>query len=211
MVPRRVLLVTLCFGFLLAGCGSRAVTPSTDLTLLALNPSIGRAAFHLACGPAGGDLGNPARACAALTAQPNLVTSPKPFFCFGGTFSWWDITITGRLDGRPLRTHTSTCWTPQMAMIGRLGIGWRSLRAHLVPRRREAVMPGVPRTFPSGRLRPADLVTCDILGHKLEDGVPIEFGTSSNGYGGKNVTSVTLSVTHNRDGSVTASCHTGNA
>jgi hypothetical protein len=54
-------------------------------------------------------------------------------------------------------------------------------------------------------------VTCDVLGHKLEDGVPIEFGTSSSGYYGKNVTSVTLKVSHNRDGSVTASCHTGNA
>lgn len=36
-----------------------------------------------------------------------------------------------------------TCWTPQMAMIRRLGIGWQSLRAHLVPRRREAVLPSV--------------------------------------------------------------------
>ncbi len=214
MLPRRGLLVTLCAFLLaasLAGCGSRRVTPSTDLTFLAVNPSVGRAAFHLACGPAGGDLGNPARACAALAAQPELVTSPKPFTCFGGTFSWWDITITGRLHGRPIRTHTSTCWTPQMAMIGRLGIGWQSLRAHLLPRRREAVMPGMQRTFPAGLLRPADLFTCDILGHKLEDGVPIEYGTSSTGYGGKNVTSVVLSVTRNRDGSVTASCHTGKA
>jgi hypothetical protein len=96
-------------------------------------------------------------------------------------------------------------------MIGRLGIGWASLRAHLLPRRREAVLPSIPKTFPSGVLRPADLVTCKILGHHLEDGVPIEYGTSSNGYGGRGVTSVTLSVTHNRDGSVTASCHTGDA
>jgi hypothetical protein len=187
------------------------VTPSTDLTLLAVNPFVGRAAFHLSCRPSGGDLGDPARACAALAADPELVTSPKPFVCAGGTFSWWDITITGRLRGRPIRTHTSTCWTPQMEKIGRLGNGWQSLHAHLLPRRREAVMPGVRRTFPAGLLRPADLVTCNILGHKLEDGVPIGFGTSSTGYGGKNVTSVTLTVTHHRDNSVTASCHRGNA
>ena len=31
------------------------------------------------------------------------------------------------------------------------------------------------------------------------------------GYGGAKVASVTLSVTHNRDGSVTASCHVGEA
>ena len=137
MFPRRGLQVTLC-SFLvagsLAGCGSRAVTPSTDLTLLAVNQSVGRAALHLTCRPDGGDLRNPARACAALAAQPELVTSPKPFTCFGGRFSWWDVTITGRLHGRPIRSHTSTCWTPQMAMIDRLGISWKSLQAHLLPR-----------------------------------------------------------------------------
>jgi hypothetical protein len=204
----------LLVGFILAlslvGCGSQSVTPSTDLTLVALNPWVGRAVFHLACPPPGGDLRDPARACAAVAAHPELVTSPKPFTCFGGTSSWWDITIAGRLRGRRIHTHTSTCWTPQMAMIGRLGIG-QSLTAHLVPRRREAVLPSVSQTFPSGVLRPADLVTCKILGRKLEDGVPIEYGTSSMGYGGANVTSVTLSVTHHPDGSVTASCHVGDA
>jgi len=205
------LLVGLLVAVTLVGCGSRSVKPSTDLTFLAVNPSVGRAAFHLTCAPPGGDLGNPARACAAVAAHPRLVTSPKPFTCMGGTFSWWDVTITGRLHGREVHTHASTCWTPQMAMIGRLGIGWESLRAHLLPRRREAVLPSIPKTFPSGALRPGDLVTCTILGHKLEDGVPIEHLTSSNGYGGTGVTSVTLSVTYNRDGSVTASCHTGDA
>jgi hypothetical protein len=41
--------------------------------------------------------------------------------------------------------------------------------------------------------------------------VPTEFLTSSTGYDGKNMTSVTLSVTRNRDDSVTARCHTGNS
>ena len=214
MDPRRVVLVLFC-SFLLAGsvagCGNRSVGRSTDLTLLAVNPSVGRASFHVACGPAGGDLDNPARACAALAAQPELVTNPKPFTCIGGTFSWWDITITGRLQGRRIRTHTSTCWTPQMAMIRRLGIGFKSLDAHLLPRRRETVLPGTQRTFPAGLLQPGDAVTCRILVHKLDAGVPIEYVTSSTGYGGRNVTSVTLGVTHNRDGSVAASCHTGNS
>jgi hypothetical protein len=206
------LLVGLLVAAALVGCGSRSVKPSTDLTLLAVNSYVGRAVFHLTCALPGGDLGNPVRACAAIAAHPRLVTNPKPFTCIGGTGSWWDVTITGRLHGRQVRTHTSTCWTPQMAMIRRLGIGpWQSLRAHLVPRRREAVFPSTSKTFPSGVLRPADLVTCTILGHSLQDGVPIEYGTSSEGYGGANVTSVTLSVTHNRDGSVTASCHTGDA
>jgi hypothetical protein len=98
-----------------------------------------------------------------------------------------------------------------MAMIRRLGIGYKSLNAHLLPRRHEAVLPGTQRIFPAGLLRPGDVVTCDILGHKLEDGVPIEFLTSSTGYDGRNLTSVRLSVTHNRDDSVTGRCHTGNS
>jgi hypothetical protein len=195
----------------LVGCSDRVVDPSTRLTILAVNASVGRAVFHLDCTPPGGDVGNAARACAAVATQPELVTNPKPFTCAGGTFSWWDITITGRLNGHPIRTQTSTCWTPQMAMIDRLGIGWQSLQAHLLPRRRQAVPPGIQRTFPAGLLQPGDLVTCDILGHKLEIGVRTQFGTSSAGYGGKNVISVVLSVTHNRDGSVTASCRRGNA
>ena len=195
----------------LAGCSDRAVDPSTRLTILAVNASVGRAAFHLDCAPSGGDVGNAARACAAVATEPELITNPKPFTCLGGTFSWWDITITGRLNGHPIRTQTSTCWTPQMAMIDRLGIGWQSLQAHLLPRRREAVLPGIQRTFPAGLLQPGDLVICDILGHKLENGVRTEFGTSSAGYGGKNATSVVLSVTHNPDGSVRASCHQGSA
>jgi hypothetical protein len=195
----------------LSGCGSGSASRSTHLTLLAVNPSVGRAAFHLTCAPPGGDLGNPARACAALNAHPQLVTDPKPFTCMGGMFSWWDVTITGRLHGRRIHTHTSTCWTPQMAMLRRLGMGWPSLRAHMLPRRHEAVLSSATETFPGGVLRPGDLVTCTILGHRLAEGVPLAYGTASNGYGGKNVTSVTLAVTRNRDGSVTASCHVGDA
>jgi hypothetical protein len=195
----------------LAGCGSGATNRSTDLTFLAVNPYVGRAAFHLTCSPSGGDLRNPARACAAVAADPQLVTNPKPFGCIGGLFSWWDVTITGRLHGRQVRTHTSTCWTPQMAMIGRLGMGWPSLHAHLLPRRREAIFPSSTQTFPSGVLRPGDLVICTIRGHRLEQGVPIAYGTSSTGFNGANVTEVTLGVTRERDGSVTARCHVGAA
>jgi hypothetical protein len=144
----------------LVGCSDRAVHPSTRLTILAINASVGRAAFHLDCGPSGGDVGNAARACSAVTTHPELLTDPKPFTCAGGTFSWWDITITGWLNEHPIRTHTSTCWTPQMAMIDRLGIGWKSLQAHLLPRRREAVLPGIQRIFPPGLLQPGDLVNC---------------------------------------------------
>jgi hypothetical protein len=192
----------------LVGSSNGAIRSSTQWTILALNSYVGRAVFHLACEPPRGDIGDPAAACAALATQPELVTQPKPFACRGGPTSWWDITITGLLNGQPIRTHFATCWTPQMELIGRLGIG-RSLQAHLLPRRREAVLPDIRRTFAAGVLRPTDLVTCNILGHKLELGVPIQIGTASTGYGGKKATSVVLSVTHNRDGSVKASCHRG--
>ena len=205
--------MTLCCASLVvlpAGCGSRAATPDTALTMLAVNPSVGRAAFHLTCAPPGGDLADPATACRAIAARPELVTRPTPFVCYGGTTSWWDITIAGRLHGRRVHAHIATCWTPQMATIRRLGVA-RALRMHLLPRRQETVLPGVPRSFPSGTLRPGDLVTCHILGHELDGGVPIEYTTSGTGYGGKNVTSVFLSISRRRDGSVTASCHMGSA
>jgi hypothetical protein len=211
-VFRTALLASLATA-LSVGCDS-SQTPGTNLTMLALNPSVGRAVFHLRCAPTGGDLPDPSRACAALRQQPRLVTRPKPFVCAGGTFSWWDVTISGRLNGTTIRRSFATCWTPQMATIGRFGLSWDVLRKHLVARRHEGVLPGTRRVFPPGVLRAADLVTCDILGHHLEAGVPVGTGPEgrvSTGYGGANIVSVVLTVAHNRDGSVSASCHRGNA
>lgn len=201
-------------GVLLAGCGRAEAKPHTQLTVVALNPSVGRAVFRIDCGPAGGDVPHASKACAALEARPSLATRPKPFVCAGGSFSWWDVTISGRLDGQSIRRSFSTCWTPQMATIGRLGLSWDILQAHLVPRRHEAVLPGSRRVFPPGLLRATDLVTCDILGHHLGVGVPTGTGpaaSASTGYGGADITSVVLTVAHDRDGSVTAVCRKGNA
>jgi len=191
----------------LTGCGRHSAGPTTRVTILAVNPSVGRAEFHVSCGPAGGDVPSPKRACAALTAAPDLVTSPKPFRCFGVLYSWWELTVSGRVRGHGFRSHTATCWTPQMALIGRLGIA-QSLDAHLLPRRRQGLFGGQQRSFPPGTLRPGDLVVCDTHGRHLEDGVPIdaEGGGSETGYDGVGVISVSLRVTRHRDGSVTASC-----
>ena len=58
-----------------AGCGSMPASGSdTQLTIRAVNSSVGRSEFHLSCEPPGGDLPDPARACAALTKDPGLVT-----------------------------------------------------------------------------------------------------------------------------------------
>jgi hypothetical protein len=68
-------------------------------------------------------------------------------------------------------------------------------------------MPGTSSVFPPGDLRAADLVTCNIRGHQLQLGVPINVGPgASTGFGGANVSTVTLTVAHNRDGSVSANC-----
>ena len=205
-----------------AGCGSSMNLAGTKLTLTAVNPNVGQAVFHLECGPAGGDVADPSAACAALGHDPTLVTSPQPFTCLGGPSSWFDMTISGRLDGKPVHQQFSTCWTPQMAMLNELGLA-RSLRSHVLPRRHGVVLAGVTTTFPAGTLRPGDLIVCTILHHRLELGVPGTFGrigSAGTRVGGKltevgdspneTVTgglNITLGATRHADGSITAGCH----
>ena len=196
----------------LAGCGSSQLgdrAPETQLTMRAVNTSVGRSVFHLDCEPARGDLPDPARACAALSKAPDLVTSPKPFVCAGGTFSWWDIVISGRLNGKEIDRDFSTCWTPQMETLGRFGMSWEVLQKHLLPRHHETVLPETTHVFAPGTLQVADLVTCDIRGHHLDFGVPAHTGPSGSvGYSGAYIVGVTLTVVRRADGSVEARCHT---
>lgn len=139
------LVVSAVLGLALAGCAGGE--PRTELTLTAANTSVGRAIFRLRCEPLGGDLPDPAAACAALARDPRLVTDPKPFTCHGGTFSWWEITIEGRLEGKDVGVETSTCWTPQMALIEALGIGGSELQEHVDPLSRPAYPgSGIPRS-----------------------------------------------------------------
>jgi len=215
-LSKALAVVLLLVALILVGVGWAAPTKTralhraaaaTDLTIRAVNTSVGRAVFHVRCTPAGGDLPHPMRVCAALATDPQLITNPRPFKCPGGPFSGWDITITGRLDRQPIKRVFSTCWTPQMTTLGRLGMSWQVLQKHLLPRRHEAVLAGTTHVFPPGALRPADLITCDIRGHQLEIGVPTIAGrAASTGYGGKNVVRVSLEVTRHADGSVTATC-----
>lgn len=194
---------------LLAACGS-SDRSQTTLTMVALNTTVGRAEFHLRCGPRGGDLPQPERACAALASDPRLLTESRPFVCAGGPFSWWDVTVTGRVAGQPVTRNFSTCWTPQMTLIGRLGLSWKVLQAHLVTRRVKHLHAGEHVVFSRGTLRPTDLVTCTIAGHELSVGVPeITNSSASSGYGGSKVQGVDLEVARLPDGSVTASCHAG--
>ena len=60
------------------------------LTVLAVREGGGRALFHLRCDPAAGNVAQPARACAAIVAQPSLVTNPKPFYDGGNNIAYHD-------------------------------------------------------------------------------------------------------------------------
>lgn len=73
----------------LRGLGPVAPVPA-NLTLLVVSEGFpgrgalpqgngGRAVFHLRCDPAGGNVADPAKACAAIAAQPSLVTNPQPY------------------------------------------------------------------------------------------------------------------------------------
>ena len=183
----------------------------TKLTLKAVNPNVGQAVFHLTCGPAGGDVADPAAACAALDRDPKLVTEPQPYTCLGGPSSWFDMTISGRLAGKRVHRKFSTCWTPQMTTLRKLGLA-NSLTRHVLRRRHGLVAAGLTRTFPPGVLRPGDLLICKILHHRLQMGIPDSFGPiGSIGTGGRDVVRVNLTGRRKTDGSLTATCHRGNS
>jgi hypothetical protein len=190
----------------LAGCGGGTNLAGTKLTLTAVNPNVGQAVFHLDCAPAGGDVSDPAAACAALAHDPTLVTSPQPFTCLGGPSSWFDMTISGRLDGKPVDQSFSTCWTPQMATLEKLGLA-RSLGRHVLRRRHGVVRPGIPHKFLRGTLRPGDLVVCQALRHRVQMGVPDSIGPIGSASAGN----LTLRSARHADGSITAICHRGDA
>jgi len=201
---KRLVLGLLVLG--LTGCGGGMNLSGTKLTLTAINPNVGQAVFHLDCGPTGGDVTDPSAACAALGHDPKLITSPRPFTCIGGPSSWFDMTISGRLAGKPVHRKFSTCWTPQMATLDKLGLA-RSLGRHVLRRRHGVVLPGIPHTFPSGALRPGDLLVCKIPHHELQMGIPDTIGS----IGSTGTASLTLSGRRHADGSVTASCRRNSA
>jgi hypothetical protein len=191
-----------------ASQASAGGTPSTKLTIVALNAFVGRAVFNLSCEPTGGDVPDPTDACAALDRQPELVTRPQPFVCRGGQSSHWLVEIGGWLKGQDTYESFETCWTFQAPLIQEFGLTWDVLRKHLVPPRHRSVRPGTTRRFAPGVLRAADLVTCNIRGYHLSLGVPVTAGGRAT-LGGGARSAVVLWVALNRDASVTASCHRG--
>jgi hypothetical protein len=191
-------------GFELRGLGSVKTVPA-NLAILAVQDNGGRALFHLRCDPAGGNVAQPARACAAIAAQPSLVTNPKPFYDFGNNGAFFRI--TGRLNGKPVHFSGESDWTPQMALIAKLGLAGRNGQPlRLEPRRHRSVGLNQTHTFAPGVLRPGDLVTCRVhhgyQGPPLAMSVPIHRGFG-NEFG---ATPGVMAVRVRTDGAVIASC-----
>jgi hypothetical protein len=191
-------------GFELRGLGSVSTVPA-NLTILAVQDNGGRALFHLRCHPAGGNVAHPAQACAAIAAQPSLVTNPKPFYDFGNNGAFF--TITGRLNGKPVHFSGESDWTPQMALIDKLGLaGPHGQPLRPEPLRHGSVALNQTHTFASGLLRPGDVVTCPVdhgyRGPALRMAVPIHRGNG--GYVGATPGVIGLRV--RSDGAVVASC-----
>lgn len=193
---RRAALVVLLLG-LAAGCGGgKSVTP-THLRITALNPNVGMAIFHLDCAPAGGDVADPASACATLARDPALVTAPKPYTCIGGPWSWFDMTISGQLAGKPVHERFSTCWAHGMATLDKLDL-FKDFNGHIRPPRRGVVPIGTPMTFPPRALRPGDFLVCARPYRHVKLGIPDTVGAM--GSAGR------LNGTRHADGSITARC-----
>jgi hypothetical protein len=157
-----------------------SVTPMpAKLTILAVEQNGGRALFHLRCDPAGGDVADPAAACAAIAAQPTLVTNPTPFIDGGNNGAYF--TITGSLNGKPVHFSGESDWTPQMALINKLGLaGPHGQPLRPEPLRHGSVGVNETHTFAPGVLRPGDVVTCRVdhgySGPALSMAVPIRPG-----------------------------------
>lgn len=196
--------------FELRGLGSVAPVPA-NLTILVVGNEglvgqVGqRALFHLRCDPAGGNVAQPAKACAAIAAQPSLVTHPMPVYNMGGD-SWY-FTINGSLNGKPVHVGLGGDWMPQMALIGKLGLaGPHGQPLRLEPLRHGFVGLNETHRFAPGVLRPGDLVTCRVphsyQGVQLATSVPVHQGLGRT-FG---ATPGVMAVRVRPDGAVIASC-----
>jgi hypothetical protein len=150
----------------------------------------GRALFHLKCEPAGGNVADPAKACAAIAAQPSLVTNPKPYSTSGPVTGipgfgipagrpprqvchWHPaklcpadgpdyFKITGSVNGKPVHFGGGGIFATDVPLVAKLGLAGRYGKpvVRLEPRRHAFVAMSHTHRFAPGVLRPGDLVTC---------------------------------------------------
>jgi hypothetical protein len=192
-------------GFELRGLGAPVAQVPAKLTVLAVGDNGGRALFHIRCDPAGGNVADPAKACAAIAAQPGLVTHPKPYYDLGN--NGWYFTISGRLNGQPVHFRGESDWTPQMALISKLGLARSNGQPlHVESPRHGSVGLNQTHTFAPGVLRAGDFITCRVhrsySGPALSSAVPMRPG--GGGYLGAQPG--VLAVRMRADGAVVASC-----
>lgn len=186
------------FGAELRGGGAVAPVPA-NLTVLVVSQGFpgqhtsllmngGRALFHLKCDPAGGDVADPAKACAAIAAQPRLVTDPTPYLangtrtegpvslgripamqsCPSNPAKWCPangpdyFTITGTVNGKPVHFSGGGLFSTDVPLVAKLGLATRlgAPVVRLEPQRRAFVAMSHTHRFAPGVLRPGDLVTC---------------------------------------------------
>jgi hypothetical protein len=187
----------------------------------------GRALFHLKCDPTRGDVADPARACAAIAAQPSLITNPKPYSTTGpmsGTtmqVCHWHpaklcpangpdyFRISGSLNGKPVHFNGGGIFATDVALVEKLGLAGRFGKpvVRLEPRRHGFVAMNETRTFAPGVLRPGDLVTCRTnhryKGAQLAMSVPVHRGNAPEGL---SATAGLMAIRIRADGTVLASC-----
>lgn len=191
----------------LAGCGeNRAAVVKTQLTMLVTNWNGSRAAFHLSCQPPRGDFPSPAKSCAWVEKDPKIVTKPKLIMCIGPSVGP-QVDFSGLIDGRPVRSDFSLCgWTYGMRLV-RVGLYgafvYNDFGKHLLPLRPLVLKKPTVKTYPPGKLEPADLVSCDIAGSHIELPVPFVAGWEKTP---PLLGTAILNVYRHHNGSVTVSC-----
>lgn len=182
----------------LRGLGPAAPVPA-NLTVLVVSEGFpghatlprgngGRALFHLKCDPDGGNVADPDKACAAIAAQPSLVTNPQPYLPSGPVNNLHAIPtggplmqvchshpaklcpangpdyfkITGSVNGKPVDFGGGGIFATDVPLVAKLGLASRYGKpvVRLEPRRHAFVSMSHTHTFAPGVLRPGDLVTC---------------------------------------------------
>ena len=247
---RRLLVALVAVGAVLTvelrGRGSVAPVPA-NLTVLVVSEGFpgrgtvpqgngGRALFHLKCDPASGDVADPAMACAAIAAQPSLVTNPKPYLPgravvgfgvgipVGGPLMqvchWHPaklcpangpdyFKITGSVNGRAVHFGGGGIFATDVPLVAKLGLATRYGKpvVRLEPQRHGFVAMNHTHRFAPGALRPGDLVTC--RANRSYKGTPLAMSVPVHRGNAPERISATpglMAIRLRADGAVLASC-----
>jgi hypothetical protein len=102
-----------------AGLAAAFAAPHARLRIAETGSFAGPATYELKCGPAGGTLPRPARACRTLHAHPELLlprAAGRPFPC---PFGLSNFRISGRYAGGRVEASFAACFSGQAAVARR--------------------------------------------------------------------------------------------